>query len=234
MAALTTAAPALAKSYRIVRADETYRIQRDGSVLATERLTLAFQGHFHGAYRLIPVAGTETVDQVSVAKNGRPYTPGADARVGSSGSSGTYGVTTNSDLWTQIAWHFDALNTTRTFVVSYRLSGFVTAFADVGNLYLQVWGDQWPAALGALHAIVIFPSDATKAELQDLVRVWGHPDSVRGSVKIAGPDRVTLDATSVPPATFVEMDTTFPRRMLATEGSAVVRPGKRAPTGDRA
>ena len=173
-AALATAAPALAKSYRIVRADETYRIQPDGSVLVTERLTLAFQGHFHGAYRLIPVVGTETIDQVSVAENGLPYTPGADARVGSSGSSGTYGVTTNSDLWTQVAWHFDASNTSRTFVVSYRMNGFVTAFADVGNLYLQVWGDQWAVPLGALHATVIFPSAATRAE-RKLVRVWGHP-----------------------------------------------------------
>jgi uncharacterized membrane protein len=228
-AALATAAPALAKSYRIVRAAETYRIQRDGSVLATEKLTCEFHGHFHGAYRLIPVAGTETIDQVNIAENGRPYAPGADARVGSSGSPGTYGITTNGDLWTQVAWHFDASDTTRTFIVSYRMNGFVTAFADIGNLYLQVWGDQWTVPLGALHASVIFPSAATKAELRQQVRVWGHPASVHGSVKIAGPNRVTLDATSVPPATFVEMDTTFPRRMLSARGSFAARPGNGLP-----
>jgi hypothetical protein len=157
----------------MLRADEVFRIQPDGSVLATEELTFAFHGHYHGAYRLIPVAGTERIDQVSVAENGRPYAPGADARVGSSGTSGMYGVMTNPDLWTQVAWHFDAADTTRTFAVSHRMQGFVTAWGDVGNLYLQVWGNQWPVPLQALHARVLFPSGATKAE-RKLVRVWGH------------------------------------------------------------
>jgi hypothetical protein len=43
-AALAAAPTALAKSYHVTKADETFVIQRDGSVLATEALTFEFSG----------------------------------------------------------------------------------------------------------------------------------------------------------------------------------------------
>jgi uncharacterized membrane protein YgcG len=155
-----------------------------------------------------------------------PYSPGADARVGSSGASESYGVMTTDTGWTQVAWHFAAQDSARTFVVSYRMQRFVRAYRDVGNLYLQVWGDQWPVRLDHLHADVIFPGPATKADRAgQLLRVWGHPASVRGSVAIAGPDRVSIDASHIPAYQFVEIDTTFPRHLLAARGSFLARPG---------
>jgi uncharacterized membrane protein len=223
-AALATAAPAFGKSYRILQADEVFRIQPDGSVLATEELTFEFHGSFHGAYRLIPVAGTQRIDQVSVAENGFPYDAGADARVGSSGAPETYGVMNTEDLWMQVVWHFDAADANRTFTISYRMQGFVTAWDDVGNLYLQVWGDHWPVRVARLHARVLFPAGAAKSE-RKLLRVWGHPSSVHGTVRISSPAAVTLDATSVPAGQFVEVDTTFPRRLLAADGNFTQRTG---------
>ncbi len=222
--ALATAAPAAARSYRLLRANELFRIRADGSILATEQLTFSFDGTYHGAYRLIPVTGSQAIDEVGVTENGREYASGADPRVGSSGSPGTYGVMTNDDGWLQVAWHFKAASTTRTFTVSYRMRGFVTAYDDVGNLYLQIWGDQWPVPLESLHARVLLPSAATRSEVK-LVRVWGHPASVSGTTTIAGPDVVTITAALVPARTFVEMDVTFPRRMLTGTGGFVEQPG---------
>jgi hypothetical protein len=225
--ALAAAPAALAKSYHLTGAAETFRIERDGSILATEALTFDFSGSFHGAFRLIPAASGESIDQVQVSADGVPYRPGADARVGSSGALQSYGVMTTDTGWTQVAWHFAAQNSVRTFVVSYRMHHYVRAYSDIGNLYLQVWGDQWPVRLDRLHAVVIFPGPATKADLAgQLVRVWGHPASVRGSVAVAGPDRVTIDASDIPARQFVEIDTTFPRHLLAAAGSFFVNPGK--------
>lgn len=224
-AALASAPVAAAKSYHLTRAYETFHILRDGSVLATETLTFDFSGHFHGADRLIPSAPGESIDDVQVSEGGTPYSPGADARVGSSGSPDTYGVMTTAEGWLQVAWHFDAQDTTRTFVVSYRMRRYVRAYTDIGDLYLQVWGDQWTVRLDRLHADVIFPRAATATEKTQLVRVWGHPASVHGAVAIAGPDRVSVDASNVPPGQFVEVETTFPRRMLAPRGSFVAKSG---------
>jgi hypothetical protein len=226
LGALVAAAAASAKSYHLTSAVETFRIEHDGSVLATEALTFDFSGSFHGAFRLIPAAAGESIDHVQVSSDGVPYEPGADASVGSSGPPQSYGVMTTDTGWTQVAWHFDAQDSARTFVVSYRMHRFVRAYSDVGNLYLQVWGDQWPVRLDHLHAVVIFPGPATDADrAQGLLRVWGHPASVSGSVAIAGPDRVTIDATAIPRRQFVEVDTTFPRHLLTATGSVVVKPG---------
>jgi hypothetical protein len=223
--ALGTASTAAAKSYHLTRADETFRILRDGSVLATEALTFDFSGSFHGADRLIPVGAGESIDSVQVSDDGYPDDPGADARVGSSGVPGSYGVLKTPDGWTQVAWHFDAQDVTRTFIVSYRMRGFVRAYSDVGNLYLQVWGDQWPVRLDGLHAVIVFPGPTTAADRARLVRVWGHPAGVQGDVAIAGPDRVTVDASNVPAHQFVEADTTFPRGLLAAAGYFIAKPG---------
>jgi hypothetical protein len=57
VAALAFPGPAQAKSYRLVNADKTFRVQQDGSVKVVEQLTFSFSGTFHGAYRLIPSVG---------------------------------------------------------------------------------------------------------------------------------------------------------------------------------
>jgi uncharacterized membrane protein len=213
---------AFAKDYRILQATEIFRIQPDGSVLAAETLTFTFNGDFHGAYRLIPSAGAEAIDQVNVAENGVPYAPSGDAHVGSSSADATYGVLQTPEGWTQVAWHFTASYEPRTFTVSYRLLRYVTAYSDVGDLYYQAWGDQWPVMLDHLHAEVIFPTPPTTAEKQS-VRIWGHPASVTGRTTILS-DRVILDADSVPAHQYVNFEAIFPRRMLTASDYAIHNP----------
>src|SRR6185437_3900553 len=45
-------------------------------------------------------------------------------------------------------------------------------------------------------------------------RVWGHPASVKGSVKLASSSTVTVDATGIPATQFVEADVAFPARLV--------------------
>ena len=164
-AAVLAAAPqAFAKDYNIASAAETFQVETDGSIHATEQLTFAFNGTFHGAYRLIPVASGESIDDVQVSDGGFPDTPTGSALVGSPGDPGTFGTMTTSQGWTQVAWHFEATNTNRTFVISYRMHGYIRVYKDIANLYLQVWGDQWPVSLTKLHVNVLLPGAATKQE----------------------------------------------------------------------
>jgi len=178
--ALAAAPAAWAKSYHLASAVETFRIQHDGSVLATEALTFDFTGSFHGAFRLIPTAPGESIDEVQVSAGGVPYSPGADARVGSSGPLQSYGVMRTETGWTQVAWHFAAQDSARTFVISYRMHRFVRAYSDIGNLYLQVWGDQWPVRLDRLQAVVIFPGPATKADQARQLKTWSLDRPIHG------------------------------------------------------
>jgi hypothetical protein len=105
LAAVTLAfAPAaLAKTYVITAANETFQIEADGSIQATERLTFEFQGAYHGAYRLIPVAAGEMIDQVGVSDEEFPDSPTGSALLGSSGTPGTFGSMTTPQGWKQVA-----------------------------------------------------------------------------------------------------------------------------------
>lgn len=171
---------ALAKSYRLTFANEQFAVQRDGTVRVNEQLTFAFAGAFHGVYRLIPAIGGQSISAISLSENGVPYTPGADAAVGSAGDPGTFGVTTTPEGWTQVTWHIAAQNETRTFDLAYTLGGYVDTYSDIGNLYLQVWGAQWPVALDRLHSEIALPAPVPSSE-KSLLRAWGHPRRCRGT-----------------------------------------------------
>jgi len=224
----STAPPAAAaKSYSLPSADIAYEVVQDGSAIVTESLTYKFDGSFRGGFRLIPISASrgESISDISVSENGRPYEPGGSSTVGIDSAPGTFGVAQDGD-WTRVVWHFAASDEERTFTIRYRVSGFVTAYDDVGDLYVQVWGNQWRVPLSSLKATVQLPGFLPSGAKS--VRVWGHPGSVAGQVSVR--DRTaSLTATDVPAGQFVELRVVFPRSLLNSSGGAVVRSGSGLP-----
>ena len=121
-------------------------------------IAFAFDGDFSGAFREIPLRDGETLDQVAVSEEDRPYRPGASAELGSSGEPGTFG-TTETDKGVRIVWHYRAQNEQRSFRIHYRLRGVAVAYDDIVDVNLQVWGDEWEVGLGQLTAAVVAPGD---------------------------------------------------------------------------
>ena len=103
------AAPAEAqdKVFKLPRAVVVADVQSDGSVVVTENITYDFTGSFEGGYREIPLKDGMSVDDVSVSEDGKEYTPGASAELGSSGVPGTYGTADLGDAY-RIVWHYRA------------------------------------------------------------------------------------------------------------------------------
>ena len=223
----STALPAAAKSYSLPSADIAYEVVRDGSVIVTESLTYKFDGSFRGGFRLIPISASrgESISDISVSENGGHYEPGGSSTVGIDSAPGTFGVAQDGD-WTRVVWHFAASNEERTFTIRYRVSGFVTAYDDVGDLYVQVWGNQWRVPVSSLRATVRLPSFLSSGVKP--VRVWGHPRSVAGQVSVRD-QTAWLTATDVPAGQFVELRVVFPRSLLNSSGEAVVRSGSGLP-----
>ncbi|HVD49906.1 MAG TPA: DUF2207 domain-containing protein, partial [Gaiellaceae bacterium] len=84
---------AAAKSFALPASDVQARVEPDGAVVVTERITFRFDGPFEGAFREIPLRAGESLDRITVAEGGRSYRPGASAELGSSGAPDTFGVT---------------------------------------------------------------------------------------------------------------------------------------------
>ena len=201
IAALAFAGGVQAKSFDFPQANVQVVVQADGSLLVSERLTYAFSGSFSGANRDIPLRSGESIDQVSVLENGRPFATGGCVEIGCSSPTGTFGVTRNGDDQ-RIVWHFSAADEVRTFEIRYRMRGVAVAYDDVVDVNLQVWGSQWDSSLAQLTASTTGPGD--------VVRAWGHPVWVRGDVTIDG-KTANLRAVNVSPHQFVELRTLYPR-----------------------
>ena len=97
----------------------------------------------------MPLREGESLDQVSVSEGDVQYSPGACAELGCAGSPGTFG-TTRTDDGVRIVWHYQASSEQRRFRVHYRLRGVPTAYDDVVDVNLKVWGDEWDVGLGQL------------------------------------------------------------------------------------
>ena len=76
IAALAFAGGVQAKSFDFPQANVQVVVQADGSLLVTERLTYAFSGSFSGGEPRHPLRSGESIDQVSVLENGRPFATG--------------------------------------------------------------------------------------------------------------------------------------------------------------
>jgi uncharacterized membrane protein len=215
------ATPALAKSYWIDSADTDIVVNDDGSLLVTERITYAFSGSFSGAYRDILLRPGESISDVTVADAGGLYKAGGCVDLGCNSPPGTFGVTSIPG-YVRIVWHYDATDANREFAIEYTMIGVVTAYEDVVDVNLQVWGDQWPVGVDHVTARIHIPGDP----LQGDVRVWGHPYEIDGSTSL-GDDGTSpsLVAFNVPSETWVELRGVFPTSLLATTSGARIVAG---------
>jgi len=190
-------------------------VQRDGSLVVDESITFSFLGSFSGAFREIPLREGESLDEAAVFESGRAYRPGASAELGSEGAPGTFG-TTRTDAGVRIVWHYKTSSEERTFRVHYRLRGLATAYDDVADVNLKVWGDEWKQRLGQLTATLVAPAPVERA--------WGHPVGIRGDVTLDD-ERVELRALDVPAGRFVELRALIPRDAFTSITGMKVRSG---------
>jgi len=218
LVALALAAPAQAKYFTLPNAAVHVRIEPDGSLAVREDITFAFFGPFSGAYRDIPLRKGESIDRIRVFEDGHAYTPGASAKLGSSGAPATFGTDVSSKR-ARIVWHYSAIDETRTFEVRYRFRGLAVAYDDVVDVNLKVWGSEWKQSLAHLTASMALPR---RNAAPHTFLVFGAPEYVHGRTHRAT-GVALLDALDIPAHQFVEERAVFPREFLrSTVGAKVV------------
>ena len=106
------------KSYRAERFDVDVTLRADGVATITETVIFSFQGGpFTYAFREIPTRRTDGIEGIAVYEDGNPYTLGS--------GPGQYQVQRRGDDL-RVTWHFaPTQNTTRTFTLSYRVTGLI-------------------------------------------------------------------------------------------------------------
>ena len=184
---------AYAKSWRVSDFHDDIDIAKDGSAFVTERITLVFVGEWHGIYRKIPIeypgpddTGYKLYLHVMSVTNGE----GQDLKYDSSVSDGER----NLKIFIP-----DAVDATRTVVITYQVSNGMRFFADHDEFYWNVTGNDWPVPIDHASATVRFPENAAGSlRAQAFTGVYGS---------------VQHDATANVDAATVEFETSNPLPM---------------------
>ena len=152
LCAVTTVASA--KSWRISNFQDDIAVNKDGTAVVTERITLVFEGDWHGIHRTIPIeypgpGGTNYelfLDVKSVTDS-----DGSKLKYESSTSKGS------RDLKIYIP---GAVDTTRTVEIIYAVRNGTRFFENHDEFYWNVTGNDWPVPIDHAEATVRFPDAA--------------------------------------------------------------------------
>ena len=124
-------------------------------------------------------------------------------------SPGTFSVSP-ADGETRVTWHYRARNETRTFRLTYTLSGAVKRYPDIGELYFKFVGDGWDRPIGRVHTTVHLPGTVPAAA----IRAWAH-GPLHGLVLPPQDSAVVMNVSPLPARTFFEGRVLFPATVLS-------------------
>ena len=193
------------RSYVIDEVRVGAELRPDGSLEVVEDRTFAFDGTYRFAFYELPLEDGQEVSGLSVAEEGEPLRA-ADV---DDEAPGTFGLEDDDD-GLAVRWFFTtpATDESRTFTLSYTVTGAAVRHADAAELYWQWIGTGWDVPTRELVADVYLPGELPLTAGEDLL-LWGH-GPLDGNVEQVGQRTVRTTARDVPPATFVELRALFP------------------------
>jgi uncharacterized membrane protein len=189
LVALLAPAVAAAKSYDHPLIEQVFRLQANGDALVEDVRTFRFDGAFSWAD--LRIKGTGQYGDYSVE-----YLGVEDA---DSGEALTY-ETSFEDGANVLKWHYTAADTTRRFLLRYRISGAVQRYTDAAQFYWKAIEDQH-ASIDRVHITIIPPAPSP-----ELFKVFVHSDAAPGELTFA-PDFAQAEVTQsgIPDSSFVEV-----------------------------
>jgi uncharacterized membrane protein YgcG len=208
MCFLLLSAPLFARSWRVSDFNDTISVAEDGSAIVHERITLRFEGEWHGIHRFIPVEypgprGTNYTLFLSVT--GVTDGDGGKLKYESSTSNGL------RDLKIYIP---DAADTTRTVELTYSVRNGTRFFEDHDEFYWNVTGNDWPVPIDHASAMVSFPGSAEGSlRAQAFTGVYGSAE--RGAATEIKGAEVSFETTNpLPMRGGLTVDVYIPKGVL--------------------
>ncbi|WP_420642511.1 DUF2207 family protein [Candidatus Leptofilum sp.] len=144
------------KSYSADRFDVDVVVQSDGSLLVTETVVFTFVGEpFTFVFRELPTSKTDGIEILSASVDSRTYPAGTNA--------GQVEIEDGNDI--RITWHIEpTVNTSRTFVLEYRMLGVVRQEDGVDLLRYQPLPDEFEYTIDSSTVTVTYPTVANLLE----------------------------------------------------------------------
>ncbi len=213
---LALAAPAAAKSWRISNFQDTITVNKDGSAVVDETISLVFVGEWHGIHRTIPIEYP--------GPNGTNYQLFIDLKsvTDENGSKLKYDSSTSGAYRDLKIYIPDAVNTTRTVKIVYRVRNGTRFFDQYDEFYWNVTGNDWPVPIDHAAATVHFP-DAAAGSLraQAFTGVYGSTEH-DATAKVDGATAEFETTNPLPMRGGLTIDVYIPKGIL-TQPSALTK-----------
>ncbi|HEV8354452.1 MAG TPA: DUF2207 domain-containing protein [bacterium] len=180
---------AWAKSYDHPLVDITFHLQPDGSADVTEIRSFRFDGSFSEAFFRKGVRGQYGTYDIQY--------------------QGVWDADTNQPLrWEQstesgervLNWYYSAQDTTKRFLIRYRILNAVQRYSDAAQFYWQAV-ERTHALIREVRLTVVPPRPSPT-----LFKVFIHSEAAPGELDIAGDfSRATITQSDIPDGSFVEL-----------------------------
>jgi uncharacterized membrane protein len=170
---------ASARTLTIQSFDVHVTVYPDSTIDVTEILDVDFQGVWHGIYRNIPVEYSGSM--------GLSYTLflNLESITDADGHALKYEISRRGRYKQLKIYVPDAVNTTRTIVIRYKVLDALRFFADHDELYWNVTGTEWDAPIANASAQITLPAGVTGLHAEAFTGGYGERGQ-NASVKVAG------------------------------------------------
>jgi uncharacterized membrane protein YgcG len=213
---LLSSSPLLAKSWRVSDFEDTVAVAQDGSASVRERITLSFEGEWHGIHRFIPVEYP--------GPRGTNFTLFLNVTAVSDGNGNNlkYESSTSNGFRDLKIYIPGAVDTTRTVEIDYAVRNGTRFFEDHDEFYWNVTGNDWPVPIDHASAVVSFPAAASGSlRAQAFTGVYGSTGR-DATAQVNGAEASFETTNSLPMRGGLTIDIYIPKGIL-TEPSSFTR-----------
>jgi len=205
--------PLHAKSWRVTEFQDSIAIDQAGGARVSERLTIQFEGEWHGIHRTIPIEypgphGTNytlLLKVLSVADG-----TGNELKYESNTSKGF------RDLKIYIP---GATDTTKVVQIDYAVKNGIRYFDSYDEFYWNVTGNDWPVPIDHASAFVRFPDGAAGSlRAQSFTGAYGSAGH-EATAEINGADATFETTAPLPMRGGLTIDVYIPKGILKEPGA---------------
>ena len=204
---------AVARSWRVADFQDSITIQRDGSAVVVERISVAFTGQFNGIYRKIPIEYP--------GPNGTNYELFLDVQSVTDGQGGKLKYDSSASNHERVLKIYvpDAADATRIVEITYLVRNGTRFFKDYDEFYWNVTGNDWPVPIDHAAAVVHFPGPASGSlRAQAFTGVYGSTQ--RDAVaNVDGADVQFATTNPLPMRGGLTIDVYIPSNILREPGA---------------
>jgi uncharacterized membrane protein len=205
------AVPADAKSAKIAQLATTLTVGRDGSVEVREESTWKFSGgDFSRVRRPLKLNPGQSLVSYSIGEQtAQGFVPYSSGVMGTR-TPGTFAVVGAGNYYEIEIYYSASSGESRTFVISYVVSGAVIAYQDVADLKWTWVGAENDVEIDRLIAKATIPPSNIAL---DEFRVWGH-GPLQGKVTRLSNSEAEWEVRGIRPNTLVDGRMVFPSTLL--------------------